>query len=100
MIHAKLRLEKTRHTQKSVCLVNNCVYAYTRRVYKRLMSKMTFCRMFCLVCYLMCFLCARATAMPLANVNAPKRAPIKLSDVLGSDVWGVVRMCLCFGVLW
>lgn len=86
MIHAKLRLEKTRHTQKSVCLVNKCVYAYTRRVYKRLMSKMTFCRMFCLVCYLMCFLCARATAMPLANVNAPKRAPIKLSAVLGSDV--------------
>lgn len=86
MIHAKLRLEKTRHTQKSVCLVNNCVYAYTRRVYKRLMSKMTFCRMFCLVCYLMCFLCARATAMPLAKVNAPKSAPIMLNAVCGSDV--------------
>lgn len=86
MIHAKLRLEKTRHTQKSVCLVNNCVYAYTRRVYKRFVLEMTFCRMFCLVCYLMCFLCARAVTMPLANVNAPKRAPIKLSAVLGSDV--------------
>lgn len=86
MIHAKLRLEKTRHTQKSVCLVNNCVYAYTRCIYKRFVLEMTFCRMFCLVCYLMCFLCACATAMPLANVNAPKRAPIKLSAVLGSDV--------------
>lgn len=86
MIRAKLRLKKTRHTQKSVCLVNNCVYAYTRRVYKRLMSKMTFCRMCYRACYFMCFLCAHATAMPLANVNTPKRAPIKLSDVLGSDV--------------
>lgn len=86
MIHAKLRLKKTRHTQKSVCLVNNCVYAYTRRIYKRLMLEMTFCRMCYRACYFMCFLCARAVTMPLANVNAPKRAPIKLSAVLGSDV--------------
>ena len=86
MIHAKLRSEKTRHTLFYVCLVNNCVYAYTRCIYKRLMSKMTFCRMCYRACYLMCFLCERATAMPLANVNVPKSAPIKLSAVLGSDV--------------
>lgn len=86
MIHKKLRLKKTRHTLFYVCLVNKCVYAYTRRIYKRLMLEMTFCRMFRLVCYLMCFLCARATAMPLAKVNAPKSAPIMLNAVCGSDV--------------
>lgn len=86
MIHKKLRLEKTRHTLFCVCLVNKCVYAYTRCIYKQLMLEMTFCRMCYRACYFMCFLCARAVTMPLANVNAPKRAPIKLSAVLGSDV--------------